>query len=283
MKSLLANRVEILFLLSAALFFWMFTRAPKIQALSNVPIATIESGRAIRRSGNFLEGTTALRGSKLYHLDFLWIPEGETAEVKFENGQIIRLTEKTLMVVKLPFNPSTSTDNAAQLIRGSYFASNSTEQKLAPDFWSKLAEVPQQSAVGANSEKSSDESSNLEGAQKDQVAGPFSPPQNLILYRDGQNNKPINFSFPTELSGTLIIRNLSKDSTEMVPLQKLRSVEYALNNDNKYRWQVVNSEKQTVLGPYEFELRAFTPEVMKKIKTLPPEEQKRIQIEILGK
>ncbi|MBU6376174.1 MAG: hypothetical protein KGQ59_09280, partial [Bdellovibrionales bacterium] len=217
------------------------------------------------------------------HLDFLWIPEGEKAEVKFQNGQIIRLTEKTLMVVKLPFNPSTATDNAAQLIRGSYFISNSTEQKLAPDFWSRLAEVPQQSAVGADSEKNIDEASNPEGAQKAQISGPFSPSQNLILYRDGQNNKSMNFSFPTELSGTLIIRNLSKDSTEMVPLQKLRSVEYPLYNGSQYRWQVINAEKQTILGPYEFELRAFTPEIMKKIQTLPPEEQKRIQVEILGK
>jgi len=277
-----ANQVEFILSLSAIFFFWMFTRGTAIRSTSNGPIATVESGRAIRRSGSFLEGSTALRGTKLYHLDFLWIPEGEKAEVRFEDGKTIRLSEKTLMVVKLAFNPELGNENAAQLIRGSYFASDSQEQRSAPDFWSRLAEVPQQSATGQNSDASSKNPESPGDPEKPRSTLGSLPSQNLILYRDGQSNKPMGFTFPSELTGTLIIRNLNQDSTEMVPLQRVRSVAHPLANGSRYRWQVISAEKETILGPFEFELRSFTPEAMKQIQALPQDEQKRVQVEILG-
>lgn len=201
-----------------------------------IVVARQTHGTAKRKPLGQIEFESAQAGTDFFNLDAIWVGPEQFATLETPEGMIMDLGEKTLLVLRKPFRPKSRPEDQFHLISGSVSIREPYPVKF--EILGKgFNEIPDEKKVTA--------------AQQKEDLRVFPDPGASII-QDGSEPFALSWAFPA--SGHLVISNKTTGQVFYIPLTQQSYAEAALPPGFTYLWQVVDMDRKTLVGPFQFTL-----------------------------
>jgi hypothetical protein len=273
-----ARLVDFLLLLLAGIFFILFCAATlyarRMTGLDET-IAILTEGSAQIKPKGALSFRKVVPIEELHNLDSVWVGKGGKATLTMEDGTVLNLTEKTLLVLKPPFNrfklaTLSVKKNSYQLLQGGLeLRAVSLPTRLADKRIEAPLEAEKPSPSPSPSPTASPSPEPSPTPTPRPRISPEAPPetifpevdQTLVITTD--KTRDIIFSWPAVVTGTVVVEpqgvlqsKLGKAKKLEVPINSQKSVKmHIVPIPGEYEWHVADAQGKTVQGPYKYKIR----------------------------
>jgi hypothetical protein len=228
----------VLLLASAICFGTFLERSINLEQVSGIggPIALMTHGNAERKAAGTNLFVDIETNSNLFNLDAIWVGKDNEATIQLEGDITIKLAEKTLMILKRPFkhrSDQSSFEQAVKVVKGKVQATDG--KSIIPEAALLPPILP-------------------EDSPKETQGEPIQlyPKENSVLYMRPEKNIPLIFAWPTSLSGYIVIQDKITGRRIYSEIQNQRHFSAKLEQPGSYFWQIIDSDRRPMLGPYTF-------------------------------
>jgi hypothetical protein len=236
-------------------FGTFYNRSMNQDRLSGIegPIATLAEGTADRKATGTNLFIQVGPKSNLYNLDVIWIGKDKEAVIAFDSKTSVKLPEKTLLYLKRPFkNIATGQSNLEdniKVLKGSVLLSTGDTIKPTLD-------MPE----------SSPEAEEDPNTIKDQrVTIELYPKDNSIIYARPAKNIPLSFAWQKSVYGFIAIQHKESGHQIFGSLQNQNYYSAKLDQTGSYFWQIIDSDRRPIYGPFTFTLNHLDEETAKQL------------------
>jgi hypothetical protein len=249
---------DLIVLLGATICFTLFAQNTlhlNERSGMNGSIGIFSEGSALRKSNGILTFSPVKVGDPVFNMEVFFTGKDEKATIQLDNGLDILMDPMTLVLVKNPFKPKTSlreADHFLKLLRGGMkirFRNKKKEEAQS------LAQNNQHELPGMKSA--------LPGSSPHPRIVPLAG--SIHYLRTSGQFAEMRFGWPTKMKGTLVIRSETTGLARYFPLDDVTSAVIQVRPDEKYRWQIIDATKKTILGPQAVEIRILTDESARKL------------------
>jgi len=81
---------------------------------------------------------------------------------------------------------------------------------------------------------------------------------------------PLTFAWPNSLTGYIAVQNRATGHRIYAEIQNSRHFAAKLDQPGPYFWQITNSERRSMLGPYTFEIKHLDEAAAKQLLKMGP-------------
>jgi hypothetical protein len=244
-------KVDVFLLSISAVCFGLFLqRSFNLDQISGIggPIARLIQGGAERKASGTSLFVDIGPNSSLFNLDALWVGKDGEATIILDGKTQIKLTEKTLMILKRPFKHrpgQSSLEEEIKVIKGKVQTEGKTIKPEAEVLTPIIPDAP------LNSGKN--------------VPIQLYPKDNSVIYMRPEKDIPLAFAWPTPLTGYIVIQDKENGHRIYAEIQNQRSFSAKLERPAPYFWQIIDSDRRPMLGPYTFVLKHLNEETAKQL------------------
>lgn len=249
-----------LLLISAALFGLFAMRSYQLEERSGIQnfIATLVSGDAERKLAHTHSFNTVKVGDPLYNLDAIWVGKNKKATVRIETGQVLELSEMTLLLLKRPFKTMKQDlgvkSQEFKLLKG-HMVLNGKITLSPEDGTAAEIELPK---IGIP------ENTDPTGFK---IPEEVYPKQNSEIYIRESLDREFVFKWSKPVEGMLSVQIQDEGgSVRFVELHNQRTAPVVLAPNHTYLWKILNSQNKIQFGPYRFNLKVIDDD--EKVKSL---------------
>ena len=263
--------------LCLALFIDGSVNMNKMSGISS-PLAKVNSvrGKGKKKASGSSVYEEIHPGDVFFNMDALWVGKKSMAEVSLLSGETFEVLENTLLIFKKPFHTDfTATQLGASTMQfrskgfkfqGGAPSAGRTSMKL------RVGKVRMKGQPASNDELDAaaskkglpelpiDSGSDKQNVAKNtQLYNSIYPKYGTLIFKKETSNIPFDMTWPVAETGFLVIRNASDGTTQYVPVLNQKSISVQLPaNHTKYLWQIIDNDKNLLLGPFFFNVDLLT-------------------------
>lgn len=245
-------KFDIVLLMASACCFGVFLeRSFNSDQISGIggAIALMTEGSAERKATGTNLFVDVGVNSSLFNLDVIWVGKDGAASIRLDDNSTIKLTEKTLMILKRPFKHVAGMSSLAEgvkVVKGKVEAADG-----------KTIEPPVEVLAPVEPE----------APTKNEKTIPIQlyPKDNSVIYMRPVKDIPLIFAWPTVLSGYIVIQDKGTGRRIYSEVQNQRHFSAKLEQPGSYFWQIIDSDRRPMLGPFTFNLKHLDEEAAKML------------------
>ncbi len=256
-QKLWTKRLDVLLLGSSLICFSLIyesSQNPENKSQMGGPMATLSKGEIYRKqNGSRLFNRMTLTSSELglFNLDTVWVNPKKTAQLTLDDGSLLNLSEKTLLILKKPFKPGHSRlEDKVRLISGTV----ERHQPFAP--LEKMEWGFHQNTSPLKELKSEE----LKIQENQSI---FPPPHSVLYFHFVPHH--FRFSWSSPLTGFLVIQNQKDGKKTYTRIDQATFGEGEIQSPLNAMWSVIDDRKKNLIGPFVFEIQTLNALQMKKI------------------
>ena len=269
---------DILLFVLASLCFGLFIRnsiSARTSAEGGLPIAQVQSGSLERKRSGMVSFIEVSKGAPLFNRDSIWVGEGKSADILFEDGTELKILEKTFLVLR----KQGGIEKPIQVFTG--------EVRVKSTNHTSVIEIDEkQKGVGKHSPEPQP-SGGLGDVLPMPVENPspepvidnqlYPRPNTIFFVSGGKSETAVSFSWPEPIDGILTVRNEAQKEVARINVKAEKFAKVRLPLRHAYTWQIINKLDGPGVGPHRFEIVPFDPKVLKKTMENPSQ-----QIELIN-
>lgn len=203
-------------------------------------LGKIHSGFLERSTSRDLKFSRLLKGSELFDGDILRTKTNQNSILSLEgSNDLFNFTDDSIFVLR-----KSLADHQPLILT----TRNSTLNTLFKEFDRNSPEIPNENEVLSSIDKN----------------GVY-PRKGMTIYKNNENSNQLRFNFKKNYSGHLAIRTKNSLKTSYIPIQKRATVSVLLSEKTTYYWQIINENRDVVLGPFDFKWFKLTDENKKEL------------------
>ena len=202
-------------------------------------VATLAAGDAQRRPRGSNDFQAAPVGTDFMNLDAIWVEKNQAALLQTGDGYVLELAPQTLLVLRTPFKPRSVIEDRYRIIIGRVKVRRHANAKISTAA-NRFTEEPK--------ELDNPVDTLGEGALR-----PYPVPGSKVFVQGtGEQEFPITWGKPA--NGFLVLSRLDTNQILYFPIVDQSYLRVKAEANHPYLWQILNSSRQVILGPYRFEL-----------------------------
>lgn len=214
------------------------------------PLAKTVSGNIERRSPGDVRLQPAKEGTELYNLDAIWVGQGALGVLELKGGTLVEIEENSYIVLKNSFKGGGLPHEKIKVVSGRVkVRSGSNDAKVIepPPTFTELPTSRQRV------ENVSGAKSGIQPAPGIKLAG------RLISELD------VHFAWPKPTRGYLVVSREEGGTAIYQELDQGTQAKVRLVTNRSYFWKILDENRNTLYGPFQFELLSYSDDDLKKL------------------
>ena len=219
-------------------------------------VATLAGGAGNRKPAGEIDFQAAGAGTVFQNMDALWVTKGKTARLDLLGGGALEVSEKTLLLLKLPFKGGKIRLEDIRVITGTVkFIERGTGTKdQAIEQENSFGEIPNKKKAGEG---------NL--PEDPNEAKRIAPAPGLTIFTRSQATYELNITWPNPKTGFLVVSAEHSPNVIYEPLKDDLQRKVVLQMNETYYWQILGANKKVIYGPYKFNLKLYDENEIKRL------------------
>ena len=258
-ERLLSRLVNSTLLALSLLCFGLFGRNSYLGITDELsaPIAKVSHGEPERKKFGMLVFSEAKPGTNLYDRDAIWVGSGKSAQIHFDVGAIMNITENTFLIL----HRQRGLDDEVEVVQGKVAVEKSKTTTDGKKVLIDYARPPEPETAPSTLPSNGPSHELTNPAVPPPSSGPTAPeylrpkPKTVFYLMKPRPEIEITFAWPEGFEGELIITSHQKQIFR-TKTNSERFTRTRLKTGQSYEWKIVHGDK-ILTGPFTFSIARF--------------------------